>query len=73
MTCTCCRGLESVEHFFLHCQFYSDPRMMPIDSVSEVISNKVQIYPWEHLSSFSFMVARALIVLLDKIIYCSKR
>ena len=48
-TCTCGRGLESVEHFFLHCQFYADQRRVLIDSVSEVIGNEVQVYPEQHL------------------------
>ena len=48
-TCTCGRGLESVEHFFLHCQFYADQRRVLIDSVSDVIGNEVQVYPEQHL------------------------
>ena len=48
-TCTCGRGLESVEHFFLHCQFFADQRRVLIDSVSEVIGNEVQVYPEQHL------------------------
>ena len=47
--CTCGRGLESVEHFFLQCQFYADQRSVLIDSVSEVIGNEVQVYPEQHL------------------------
>ena len=52
--CTCCKGLESVEHFFLHCQFYADQRRVLIDSVSEVIGNEVQVYPEQHLC-FTFL------------------
>ena len=47
--CTCGRGFESVEHFFLQCQFYADQRGVLIDSVSEVIGNEVQVYPEQHL------------------------
>ena len=47
--CTCGRGLESVEHFFLHCHFYADQRRVLIDSVSEVIDNEVEVYPEQHL------------------------
>ena len=46
---TCGRGLESCEHFFLHCQFYADQSRVLIDSVSEVIGNEVQLYPEQHL------------------------
>ena len=38
-TCTSDRGFESVEHYFLHCQFYADQGRVFIDSVSEVIGN----------------------------------
>ena len=48
-TCTWGKGLESVEHFFPHCQFYVDQRRALIDSVSDVIGNEVQVYPEQHL------------------------
>ena len=42
-------GLEPVEHFFLHCQFHANQRMVVIDNVSKVIGNEVQVYPEQHL------------------------
>ena len=67
-TCTCGRGLESVEHFFLHCQFYADRRRVLIESVSEVIGNEVQVYPEQHLCCIFLYGSESLNSVANKIV-----
>ena len=61
-------AVRSVEHFFLHCQFYADQKRVLIDSVSEIIGNEVQVYPEQYLCRIFLHDSESFNSVADKII-----